>query len=48
MTPSPSTVESIAEAIGRPSRRTVAQGAAWSVPAIAIGIAAPANAASPG
>ncbi|WP_299443143.1 hypothetical protein [uncultured Phycicoccus sp.] len=31
----------------RPSRRAVARGAAWSVPVIAVGAAAPAMAASP-
>lgn len=48
MSTSPSTVEGIADAIVRPSRRTVARTAGWSLPAIAVGIAAPARAASPG
>lgn len=39
--PLPSTPES-----GRPSRRAIARGAAWSVPIIAVGAAAPAMAAS--
>ncbi len=33
--------------VRRPSRRTVASGAAWAVPVIAVGAAAPAMAASP-
>lgn len=33
---------------GRPSRRVVARGAAWSVPVVAVGAAAPAMAASGG
>ena len=33
--------------VRRPSRRTIATGAAWAVPVIAVGAAAPAMAASP-
>ena len=33
--------------VRRPSRRTIASGAAWAVPVIAVGAAAPAMAASP-
>lgn len=41
-------VARISDAIARPDRRKLAVGMAWSLPAIAIGIAAPTHAASTG
>jgi len=46
--PTRASVDDIATGIRPPSRRTVAKGAAWSLPVIATGIAAPAQAESPG
>jgi len=41
-------MDETASGVARPSRRTIARGAAWSVPVVAVGAAAPAMAASGG